>query len=126
MNNVIPLRPDEMEAMAPMPGPLAIPLPSFGLCGPIAYIQAVVADSYGTMRSDMTSPERKREVAWPRQVAMYLAATLTDKSLVVIGREFGGRDHTTVIHAIKAVTERMDKDPALRADVEAFRKALAA
>lgn len=91
---------------------------------PIARIQAIVAASYEISVKHMRSDCRRRSVAWPRQVAMYLAHNLTDRSLPCIGRLFGGRDHTTVIHAIKAVEERMADDPLYLADVEALKEAL--
>lgn len=101
-----------------------VPLPSMLKCHRIARIQAVVAVSYGIRPEHMTSVCRWREVAWPRQVAMYLARVITAKPLPHIGRQFGGRDHTTVIHAIKCVEERMASDALYRADVEALREAL--
>lgn len=101
-----------------------VPLPSLLPCHNIARIQAIVAVSYGIRPEHMTSVCRWREVAWPRQVAMYLAREITGKPLPHIGRQFGGRDHTTVIHAIKAVEKRMAEDALYWADVEALREAL--
>lgn len=92
----------------------------------IARIQATIAESCGISISQIKSARRNRSIAWPRQVAMYLARELTDKSLPHIGREFGKRDHTTVSHAIEAVKQRMAADPIYRADVEALREALSA
>jgi len=71
----------------------------------IAEIQARVAQFYGLDRREMTSDRRSREVARPRQVAMYLAKQLTKQPLTEIGRRFGGRDHTTVIHAIRRIEQ---------------------
>lgn len=102
----------------------AVPLPSMRMICRIAHIQAVVAKSYGIHLTHMKSDARFRSVAWPRQVAMYLARELTGKALPCIGREFGKRDHTTVMYAIKAVQKRMDDDTLYRADVEALREAL--
>ena len=67
---------------------------------------------------------RARAVARPRQVAMYLAKQLTPRSLPEIGRKFGGRDHTTVIHAIKKVEELLAADKAFAEDVEMLRRML--
>ncbi len=65
----------------------------------IGLIQEVVANYYNLQISDFKSARRTRNVAFPRQIAMYLSRKLTDMSLPKIGEEFGGRDHTTVIHA---------------------------
>jgi chromosomal replication initiator protein len=91
---------------------------------PTTQIQELVAVSYGLHPKHMVSPERRRDIAWPRQIAMYLTRQLTQRSLPSIGEAFGHRDHTTVIHAIKAVEKRMQADPLYRADVQALRKAL--
>lgn len=69
----------------------------------IAEIQARVAGFYHIPLIEMTSARRAREVARPRQVAMYLAKRLTPNSLPAIGRRFGGRDHTTVMHAVRQI-----------------------
>ena len=68
-------------------------------------IQTQVAEHYRIRKAEMTSARRAREVARPRQVAMYLSKQLTPKSLPDIGRRFGGRDHTTVIHAVKQIEQ---------------------
>jgi hypothetical protein len=94
--------------------------------GLVSHIQATVAAYYKVQPSSMVSQRRSREIAYPRQVAMYLAAELTPKSLPAIGRYFGGRDHTTVMHAIRAVRERMENDAELALDVEALRERLEA
>jgi chromosomal replication initiator protein len=101
-----------------------VDLPSMRQYRPIAHIQAVVAISYGIPADKMKAASRSKAVVWPRQVAMYLARELTLQSLPAIGRLFGGRDHSTVIHAIKCVEKRMASDPLYRADVEALREAL--
>lgn len=105
---------------------VAVPLPSMQRLRPIARIQATVAMSYGMRPEHMKSRCHWRDVAWPRQVAMYLCRELTSFSTPMIGRHFGNRDHTTVIYAMKAVEKRMADDPLYRADVEALRKALRA
>ena len=80
-------------------------------------IQRKVAEYYAIKLSDMMSARRAREVARPRQVAMYLAKKLTPRSLPEIGRRFGGRDHTTVMHAVKRIDELRAVDRELDGDV---------
>lgn len=92
----------------------------------VTHIQALVAAYYKIPVFEMTSNRRAREVSRPRQVAMYLSKQLTPKSLPDIGRRFGGRDHTTVIHAIKVVQRLMLADAEIEADVVALRERLAA
>jgi len=87
-------------------------------------IQKRVAEHYNIRLADMHSARRARAVARPRQVAMYLAKQLTPRSLPEIGRKFGGRDHTTVIHAVKKIEELSAFDPAFREDVELLRRLL--
>jgi chromosomal replication initiator protein len=87
-------------------------------------IQRRVAEHFNIKLVEMTSDRRARVVARPRQVAMYLAKQLTTRSLPEIGRKFGGRDHTTVIHAVRKIDELMPKDPALAEDVELLRRML--
>jgi chromosomal replication initiator protein len=80
-------------------------------------IQRVVAEAFGVTIDGMTSKRRTKELTVPRQVAMYLVRTLLDLSLVEIGRLFGGRDHSTVIHSITRVDEGMKHDAVFRARV---------
>ena len=87
-------------------------------------IQMRVVEHYNIKLSDMHSPRRSRSVARPRQVAMYLAKSITTRSLPEIGRKFGGRDHTTVIHAIKTIEEIMVNDPNLAEDIELLTRIL--
>lgn len=87
-------------------------------------IQKRVAEHYNIRISDMHSARRARAVARPRQVAMYLAKQLTPRSLPEIGRKFGGRDHTTVIHAVRKIEELSAYDPSFREDVELLRRLL--
>ncbi len=87
-------------------------------------IQKKVVEHYNIKLSDMHSPRRSRSVARPRQVAMYLAKSITTRSLPEIGRKFGGRDHTTVIHAIKTIEEIMVIDPNLAEDIELLTRIL--
>ena len=84
----------------------------------IETIQKRVADHFQIRHSDMTSKRRPNNIAIPRQVAMFLARTLTKHSLQEIGDAFGGRDHGTVIHACKAVDNMMEQDASMRGSVE--------
>ncbi|MBI5106086.1 MAG: chromosomal replication initiator protein DnaA [Solirubrobacterales bacterium] len=77
----------------------------------IERIQHVVAEAFGVTREELLSPNRTARVAWPRQVAMYLAREHTQESLPTIGARFGGRDHSTVHHACRRAAERMSDDP---------------
>ena len=87
-------------------------------------IQRRVAEHFNIRLGEMTSDRRARAVARPRQVAMYLAKQLTTRSLPEIGRKFGGRDHTTVMHAVRKIEELKGTDPALAEDVELLRRML--
>ena len=85
-----------------------------------------VADHYNLRMSDMISARRSRTISRPRQLAMFLAKNLTSKSLPEIGRRFGGRDHTTVIHAVKKIEELKNKDLQIAEEVEILRRMLEA
>ncbi len=85
-----------------------------------------VADHYNLRLNDILSPRRARSVARPRQIAMFLAKRLTSKSLPEIGRSFGGRDHTTVIHGVKKIEELRAVDSQIAEDVELLRRMLEA
>ena len=87
-------------------------------------IQKQVAAHFNIRVSDMHSARRARSVARPRQVAMYLAKQLTSRSLPEIGRKFGGRDHTTVMHAVRKVDELREGDVTFAEDVELLRRML--
>jgi chromosomal replication initiator protein len=87
-------------------------------------IQRRVAEHFNIKMAEMTSSRRARIVARPRQVAMYLAKQLTSRSLPEIGRKFGGRDHTTVMHAVRKIEELSVSDRALAEDVELLRRML--
>jgi chromosomal replication initiator protein len=76
----------------------------------IARIQEAVSQRFGVTHEELVSPRRSQAVAYPRQVAMYLSRELTDASLPMIGKEFGGRDHTTVIHAKDKITKLIRED----------------
>ena len=90
----------------------------------IEEIQKRVAEHYHLRLSEMSSARRARNVARPRQVAMYLAKQLTSRSLPEIGRKFGNRDHTTVMHACSRVAEIMGVDAGFAEDVELLRRML--
>lgn len=90
----------------------------------IEEIQKKVAEHFSIRLTDMSSARRARAVARPRQVAMYLAKQLTSRSLPEIGRKFGNRDHTTVMHAVSRVTELMERDGTFAEDVELLRRLL--
>jgi chromosomal replication initiator protein len=87
-------------------------------------IQTQVAEHYRIRKAEMTSARRAREVARPRQVAMYLSKQLTPKSLPDIGRRFGGRDHTTVIHAVRQIEKLRASDSELDADIRLLTRQL--
>jgi chromosomal replication initiator protein len=90
----------------------------------IEEIQKRVAEHYDIRMTDMSSARRARAVARPRQVAMYLAKQLTSRSLPEIGRKFGNRDHTTVMHAVSRISELMQTDASFAEDVELLRRML--
>jgi chromosomal replication initiator protein len=90
----------------------------------IEEIQKRVAEHWNMRLTDMSSARRARAVARPRQVAMYLAKQLTSRSLPEIGRKFGNRDHTTVMHAVKTVSAIMERDTGFAEDVELLRRML--
>ena len=87
-------------------------------------IQKKVAEYFNIRLSDMSSPRRARAVARPRQIAMYLSKQLTSKSLPDIGRTFGGRDHTTVMHAVNRIEELSLEDSLLADDIELLKRTL--
>jgi chromosomal replication initiator protein len=87
-------------------------------------IQRIVARQYNVSRSDLLSSRRTANVVRPRQVAMYLAKTLTLRSLPEIGRRFGGRDHTTVLHAVRKIEGLVGSDMALAEEVEILKRQL--
>lgn len=89
-------------------------------------IQRKVADYYKVRISDLHSPRRARAVARPRQLAMYLCKQLTTRSFPDIGKRFGGRDHTTVMHACTRIEELIGTDSQLREDIEMLRHVLEA
>jgi hypothetical protein len=133
---------DVVSLVAPLPFP-QMKRPWFrivgasGLTSPrVSEIQEVVCAAFGVQLVDLTSARRTANLVKPRQVAMYLAKTMTGRSLPEIGRRFGGRDHTTVLHAVRKIAAKVEfneaspeiLDPqlsdlvkALRSDIEAGR-----
>jgi len=87
-------------------------------------IQRRTAEFYKLDLRDFHSPQRSRRVARPRQVAMYLARQLTERSLPEIGRRFGGRDHTTVLHACRRIAALCEEDPVLKQEVDFLKDVL--
>ncbi len=90
----------------------------------IEEIQKLVASHYNVSRSDILSERRTAAVVKPRQIAMYLAKVLTLRSLPEIGRRFGGRDHTTVLHAVRKIEKALGEDTALHDEVELLKRML--
>jgi chromosomal replication initiator protein len=87
-------------------------------------IQKLVATHYNVSRADILSSRRSAGVVKPRQIAMYLSKQLTLRSLPEIGRRFGGRDHTTVLHAVRKIENAVGADPTLREDIELLKRML--
>jgi chromosomal replication initiator protein len=92
----------------------------------IEEIQRKVSEHYNIRYSEMVGPRRTRTIARPRQVAMYLAKHLTSRSLPEIGRRFGGRDHTTVMHGVRRIEELKATDNQIFEDLELLRRTLEA
>jgi chromosomal replication initiator protein len=87
-------------------------------------IQKAVAEHFNLKQADLISERRARAVARPRQVAMWLAKQITTRSLPDIGRRFGGRDHTTVLHAVRRIEALKLEDAALARDVDVLLRKL--
>ncbi len=87
-------------------------------------ILRVISRHFGVSKGDLLSQRRHRSVVWPRQIGMYLAKQLTQRSLPEIGRRFGNRDHTTVLHAIRKIEGVIAGDPGLRDELEDLKKLL--
>jgi chromosomal replication initiator protein len=88
-------------------------------------ILRVVSRHFGVSKGDLLSQRRHRSVVWPRQIGMYLAKQLTARSLPEIGRRFGNRDHTTVLHAIRKIEGELNGNQRLRDELEDLKKMLA-
>ncbi|MDO5370805.1 chromosomal replication initiator protein DnaA [Paracoccus sp. (in: a-proteobacteria)] len=89
-------------------------------------IQRKVAEHYNIRLSDLVGPKRVRTLARPRQIAMYLAKQMTSRSLPEIGRRFGGRDHTTIMHGVRKIEELRTEDRSLAEDIDLLRRSLEA
>ncbi len=87
-------------------------------------ILRIVSRHFGVSKGDLLSQRRHRSVVWPRQIGMYLAKQLTARSLPEIGRRFGNRDHTTVLHAIRKIEGEITGNPRLRDEIEELKKLL--
>ena len=87
-------------------------------------ILRIISRHYGVSKSDLLSQRRHRSVVWPRQIGMYLAKQLTQRSLPEIGRRFGNRDHTTVLHAIRKIEGQLDQNSRLRDELDELKKIL--
>jgi chromosomal replication initiator protein len=87
-------------------------------------IQRLVANHFNVSKADILSSRRTTTVVRPRQIAMYLSKTLTPRSLPEIGRRFGGRDHTTVLHAVRKIEELSSNDPSLAGDIDLLKRML--
>ena len=87
-------------------------------------ILRIVSRHYAVTRADIVSDRRHRSVVWPRQIGMYLAKQLTSRSLPEIGRRFGDRDHTTVLHAIRKIDRELEGNTRLRDEIETLKSQL--
>ena len=87
-------------------------------------IQKRVATHYNVSRADLLSSRRTAAVVMPRQIAMFLAKSLTLRSLPEIGRRFGGRDHTTVLHAVRKIDKLCDTNPTLKDELDLLKRTL--
>lgn len=90
----------------------------------VTQVQKVISDHYGLRTEDLRGKKRTRDIAFPRQIAMYLTRELTDMSLPKIGEAFGGRDHTTVMHACDRIHEEIEKDADLQSMLERLSEAI--
>lgn len=90
----------------------------------IEQIQRAIAVYFGISKLDLLSDRRTMDIARPRQIGMYLAKKLSLKSLPEIGRRFGGRDHTTILHGVRKIEDLLPIDEKLQRDVEAIKASL--
>jgi chromosomal replication initiator protein len=104
--------------------PRTSPTPPSTPATTIYAIQQATCKHFQISREELLSNSRTRTLAWPRQLAMYLARQLTSESLPAIGRSFGGRDHTTVLHACRRTQERLTSDPRASRTLEALHGSL--
>lgn len=106
---------DALKDIIPSNKPKVITIPN---------IQEVVGAKYNVRLEDFLAKKRTKSIAFPRQIAMYLSRELTDLSLPKIGEEFGGRDHTTVIHAHEKISRLVEKDTQLAKEIEEIKEQL--
>lgn len=85
-------------------------------------IKKIISETYGVSVEDLDSKKRPKDIAYARQVAMYLSREMTDLSLPKIGADFGGRDHTTVIHAIDKISKEIKLNPSVKKNIEEIKK----
>ena len=85
-------------------------------------ILKAVSRHFAVSKQDILSQRRHRSVVWPRQIGMYLAKQMTSRSLPEIGRRFGDRDHTTVLHAIRKIDKELEGNTRLRDELEELKK----
>lgn len=88
----------------------------------IPYIIEVISDHFGFQVEELTSQKRNKEIAYPRQIAMYLCRKMTDFSLQQIGKELGNRDHTTIRHGIEKITDDLKTNPSLQQTIDTLKK----
>jgi chromosomal replication initiator protein len=88
----------------------------------IEIIQKVVADFYSVYANDLKGKKRNQKIVNPRQVAMFICREITDFSTTEIGEAFGGRDHTTVMHSIDKIQEKLITDPSLDSTIESLKR----
>jgi len=100
---------------------IILPIPSYSITKNIQ--MAVLTEYPGISLSDIKSRRRMADIVRPRQVAMYLCKTLTSRSLPDIGRRMGGRDHTTVLHAVRKIEKLIQVDPVLAEKIERIKAA---
>ena len=92
----------------------------------VAHIQKIVAEHFNLTREDLISDRRAKGIARPRQIAMWLCRKMTERTTTDIGRRFGDRDHTTVIHAFRRIEDLQEMEHFVRADCQALMKKLEA
>ena len=90
----------------------------------IEHIQRKASEFFGIKLSDMRAKNRTKAVAWPRQIAMYLARQLTHASLAEVGRAFGGKDHTTVLHAVEKIQTLLTEDPKFKKTIDSITQSI--
>ncbi len=110
-----PLAADALKDIIPSSKPRVITIPA---------IQEIVGEKYNVKLEDFVAKKRTKSIAFPRQIAMYLSRQMTDLSLPKIGEEFGGRDHTTVIHAHDKITKMLESDTVLEKEIEELKEQL--